>query len=129
MQHFEWIIHSWFNMVYKECFSWQNIVNSAFIIAFLVHFCYIGYYVVNPEYPTITVLRKDLKDIDFPLGFRLCFNEPYNGSLRFQNVGYKAFSYLFSGESRYKRFVFGWKGHFENGSTFQSVEGTIISIL
>ena len=98
-------------------------INSIFIIACLIHLCYLGYYVVNPEFPTITVDKVDLKDIDFPLIFRFCINEPSNGSFRFRNVGYEAYSYFHYGKSFFNQSIFGWKGHFENGSTFSSVEG------
>ena len=101
-------------------------VNLLFVLACLVHFCYIGYYVVYPEFPTINVYRTDLMDIDFPIAFRFCINEPKDGSLRFKSVGYKKFTYLFYGESMHKTKMFGWRGHFQNGSTFNSVEGRIL---
>ena len=101
------------------------IMNLVLITACFVHLCYLGYYVLYPEYPTIAVYEKDLKDIDFPLSFRLCVNEPRNGLARFKSVGYRTYASLFFGISMYNDTVYGWKGHFENGSTFNSVEGNI----
>ena len=99
------------------------IINSVFIIACLIHLCYLGYYVVNPEFPTITVDKVDLKDIDFPLVLRLCIGEPKDGHLRFRKVGYGTYGKFYYGQSFYNHSLFGWKGHFANGSTFNSVEG------
>ena len=101
------------------------IVNGALTIACFVHLCYLGYYVVHPEFPTITVYQKDLQDIDFPITFRLCINEIENGSARFRRVGYKSFGDMFYGESLYNETIYGWRGHFENGSTFNSVNGNL----
>ena len=103
-----------------------SLFNLLFILVCFIHLCYIGYYVVYPEYPTITEFKEEIKDLDFPLVFRLCINEPTNGSIRFENAGYKAFAPFFYGESKYNKTVYGWKGHFENGSTFTSVEGKVL---
>ena len=98
-------------------------MNLVLITACFVHLCYLGYYVLYPEFPTFTVYQKDLQDIDFPLTFRLCINEPNNGSERFKRVGYRTYASLFFGKSMHNDTVYGWKGHFKNGSTFKSVEG------
>ena len=100
-------------------------LNVIFVFSCLVHLGYLGFYVLYPEFPTITVYREHLKNVDFPLSFRLCMNEPKNGSERFRKVGYTGYAYYYWGASMYNESIYGWswRGHQKNGSNFGSAYG------
>ena len=96
------------------------------VLSCLVHLSYITYYSVYPEMPEITVQRIDLEEMeDFPLSFRLCMFEPQNSFHRYVNIGYDNLGAFYMGLNMRNKSLFGWKGHFENGSTFASATGFI----
>ena len=91
----------------------------------LVHVSMNAYYILYPDLPDIKVLKKDLKNIAFPLSFKLCVSERHKSSDRYQKVGYHNDVDFFKGKSMFNDSLYGWSGHTENGSTFSNVQGPI----
>ena len=56
----------------------ETFLNIFFMIACITHVSFIGYYSINPVLPEIKIYSKPLKDIEFPLVFRLCTNKLLN---------------------------------------------------
>ena len=84
-----------------------------------------AFYILYPDLPEIKVLKKDLKNIAFPLSFKLCVSEKHKSSDRYQKVGYHNDVDFFKGKSMFNDSLYGWSGHTENGSTFSNVQGPI----
>ena len=103
------------------------LINVFFSLVFIIHVGFIGYKTLHPEVPEIVVYKKDLKEIDFPIVFRICAYESINGSERYRRFGYASEYNFFQGKSRFNSSVYGWNGHFENGSTLASAEGGIFN--
>ena len=60
------------------------------MIACITHILFIGYYTINPVLPEIKIYSKPLKDIEFPLVFRLCTNKLLNlDHSKYREMGYK----------------------------------------
>ena len=77
-----------------------------------------------PENPNIQVQRKDLKDIKFPLAFKLCESlQDKHRNTVYHNYGYKDAVTFFLGESVHNKSLRGWSGHTKNNSVFGSVKG------
>ena len=79
---------------------------------------------LNPDMPSTKIITKNLKDVNFPIIFKLCAlkfkNDPYE---HYKKVGYEDMLDFFKGKSMYNKSVIGWNGFHENGSTIGSVEG------
>ena len=88
-----------------------------------MHLFTIGFYLINPEYPSIRVYNKELKQINFPLYFKICATELNNFNERYQKMGYSNEHNFFNGYSRFERNIIGWGGHNENGSTLYHIKG------
>ena len=43
-----------------------------FLLSFTIHFSYIVYYILNPEFPDVRVYNSDLEDIELPISFQIC---------------------------------------------------------
>ena len=59
-------------------------INIIFLFIFLVHLTMIVYQILNPENPEIRVYPKNLKDIKFPIIFRICLTKNVNQTEEFQ---------------------------------------------
>ena len=57
------------------------IVNLIFATVFLTHIAIIGYRRKYPENPSVRVFDKDLKDIEFPLSFKICIRKALKKAL------------------------------------------------
>ena len=79
--------------------------------------------ILNPDLPEISVYKKELKDIDFPLSFLICIDQLQNDTSKYVEVGYKNVWKFYKGESMYNASITGWRGHTENGSKYDAVEG------
>ena len=99
------------------------ILNKIFLLACLAHLMFMAYYLAYPERPAIEVYRKNIKQIEFPILFRVCVDEIDNISSRFQKAGYTHYWYLFYGKSMHLNRTYGWNSHTKNGSTVGSVRG------
>ena len=98
-------------------------INIIFVVGCLVHVILNGYYILYPSHPEVKVYQVDLKNIDFPLTFKLCVTEREKSNERYENLGYKNDFNFFLGKSRYNKSLYGWNGHTEAGSTLGGVEG------
>ena len=72
-----------------------------FSIIFLIHVSSIGYNILYPEVPEIVVQKRNLKEIDFPMSFRICVNELDDIRSRYQKFGYRHFYDFFRGKSMF----------------------------
>ena len=99
------------------------LLNIIFICGFLVHIFTIGFNLIHPEYPSIRVYQKDLKQIDFPLSFKLCVTEQENATERYVKMGYADENYFFAGQSLFEEGIIGWGGHNKNGTTLHHIRG------
>ena len=97
------------------------IANFTLVVICVIHICNIGYSNLHPDVPDIVVYKRNLKEIDFPLSFRLCIFS--KDSAKFQIVGYKNEFNFFKGQSFFNHSLIGWNGHRQNGSTVGSYEG------
>ena len=102
--------------------SIPKIVNLIFAIVFFKHITIIGYLRAYPDNPSVRVYDKDLKDIEFPLSFKICLRE-LNRDLRYQQNGYNDIYAFFRGQPSYGRRYFGWPGRDENKSSLGTVTG------
>ena len=96
-----------------------------FILSFvcIIHVCFILYEHQNPVNPRVKNYDRDLKDIDFPLIFKVCYHT--NDELKeFQKWGYDSIDKFYFGTSRFNESLVGWSGHTEHGKTLASPEGS-----
>ena len=98
------------------------IFNLFFFVAFLVHIVTIGYDMIFPNNPSVRIYEKELREIDFPITFKLCVKDS-NDILRYNRMGYSDESRFFYGISKFNRYTYGWNGHTANMSTIGSVQG------
>ena len=103
----------------------QIIINGLFTIVLLIHVLLIGENLMFPGNPNVRVERKDLKDIKFPLAFKLCVSSQ-NDADEFENYekfGYKSPYHFFRGVSMFNQSMRGWNGHTRNHTILGSVKG------
>ena len=102
-------------------------INIVLISSCVFHVGNIVNDILNPNLPEISVYKKDLKDIEFPLSFLICIDQLVNADFKYKEVGYDNKYRFFIGESIHNKSVIGWRGHMKNGSTYDKVEGFVIS--
>ena len=107
----------------KRLTKFVYFINVVFTILCLLHIIINFHVALYPPNPDIKVYDKALKDMSFPILFKLCGKEIYDTSERFQLLGYRNEIRFFSGRSKFNPNIFGWNGHTENGSTIGSVSG------
>ena len=78
---------------------------------------------LQPKFPTTRVKDVALKDLDFPLIFKICAEPGFNQTA-LNEVGYSRLSEYFKGKSRFNGAVFGWAGHTSENTTWGGVEET-----
>ena len=100
-------------------------INTFFIIICFVHVVKVIFMSAIPEFPETKMYGKQLKDIEFPIAFILCVT-PDDLSEKYKGRGYLDEEDFFTGQSRYNQFEYGWYGHYENGSTYATFEGSYI---
>ena len=103
-----------------------GLLNIFLIISCIVHCMFIFYNNSNPANPKIIIENKNIIDVNMPLSFIFCLrNKSYKSEAeKYQKAGYKNPTRFFSGTSIYNESMVGWHGHMENGSTYNSLEGT-----
>ena len=101
------------------------VLNGTLVIASIIHISTIAYKIKHPDFPSIKVYSRNLKDLDqFPLSFKLCARELVNISDRYRKFGYNDVYAFFQGRRSYWRGKwFGWAGHDEGNETLTSVIG------
>ena len=80
----------------------------------------------NPAIPEIIIKNKNIKDVDMPLSFIFCLRNRNvtSANEKYKEAGYESIYRFFSGTSMYNESIVGWLGQMENGSTYDSFEGT-----
>ena len=103
----------------------QIIINGFFTIVLLIHVLLIGENLMFPGNPNVRVERKDLKDIKFPLAFKLCVSSENDVDefANYQKFGYTSSYNFFRGVSLFNESMRGWNGHTRNHSILGSVKG------
>ena len=80
-----------------------------------------------PELPNTKHFENDLKNIEFPISFQFCLKDSSVKTISreaiFMALGYKNVGGFFRGQSKFNKTLFGWNGHYKNGSTIAPVEG------
>ena len=106
------------------------LVNLIFTIVCFLHVTITLFNSINPPNPEIKVYERAIKDVQFPILFKICGKESKHGSMRFRNLGYVNNVEFFGGISRFSKnkTVVGWNGHTENGSTIGPLEGITLVI-
>ena len=106
----------------------QIIINRLFTIVLLIHVLLIGENLMFPGNPNVRVERKDLKDIKFPLAFKLCVSSSSQQDdgdefKNYEKFGYNSSYHFFRGVSMFNGSMRGWNGHTRNNSSLGSVKG------
>ena len=91
-------------------------------VSCLVHILFIGNQLLHPNLPETRIYKKHLKEIEFPISFRICAYDLRSATHKYENVGYRHAYDFFRGRSMYNRSLVGWGGHTKNGSYIGSVE-------
>ena len=99
-----------------------TLINFTLLIICITNSCDVIYRLVNPELPSFREYETKLKDIEFPLSFKICLNE-LKPDDRYKKLGYWSRSYFFLGRSKFNYSHFGWNGHTEDGATIGTTEG------
>ena len=102
-----------------------HLLNLVFTIMCLCHVSFTLYNAVNPPRPEIKVYDKALKDVPFPILFKICGKEIYNSSRIIKEYGYEDEWSFFAGTSKFFKSIAGWQGHTENRSTLAPLRGKI----
>ena len=103
---------------------------SCFLL-FLIHISIIGYYQLYPTETSTRLSERKLDDLDFPVLFKICLNPAFNED-KIKEVGYYSLWSYFTGKGRWRNSnggaVYGWAGHWENGSIVSSIKGELINL-
>ena len=95
------------------------------LTAFIVQMGILASNQINPRATVSQMEEKSLDNIDFPVVFKICIKPAFNISELYR-VGYASIWEYFIGQSRHNGSVFGWGGHYENGSIIGSAAGKMI---
>lgn len=108
----------------KKAFSQlETFLNTSFAIACIIHVTFIGYYTIYPELPEIKIYSKDIKDVEFPLVFRICSHDLQDPKGKYKKIGYNGAIEFFRGLSMFDWKNYGWNGHADKkGSVIGSLE-------
>ena len=100
---------------------------SCFLL-FLIHISIIGYYQLYPPETSTRLSERKLDDLDFPILFKICLNPGFDED-KIKEVGYYSLWSYFTGKGRWRNSnggtVYGWAGHWENGSIVSSTKGEL----
>ena len=101
----------------------RYVVKMTFTIIFITHTSLIALKIRYPDVADLKVSKRHLKDIEFPLNFKLCFHDIENSRSRYQKYGFNYDYDFYRGKSMFNGSVFGWNGHNEFGLTLGPVRG------
>ena len=90
--------------------------------AFFIQMCIYLNEQVHPTLAATTLEENKLEDLEFPVIFKLCFQNSFNLE-KLVKAGYSSVSNYFKGESRFNSSLYGWAGHNSNGSVGPGVSG------
>ena len=100
------------------------VTNIIFTSVYVVHILTIAHNLKYPPYPSIRIIKKDLRDIDFPVSFKLCMRDNKDID-KYIKLGYVGMFHFFSGQSMFNNSMIGWNGHTQNYSTLMTAEGLV----
>ena len=100
-----------------------NLINFTLLIICIINSCDVFYRLVNPELPSIREYETNLKDIEFPISFKICLDDLNKTNDRYKKLGYEDDYHFFLGRSKYNKSHYGWNGHTEDGATIGTTEG------
>ena len=103
----------------------RPILHVALVVACVSHIGLNAFNELYPDIPSVKQYKTDLSNIDFPVSFTICVREIVNETERHKAFGYATDWDLFNGLSL-REGVFGWNGHFENGSSL-TVKGILFN--
>ena len=101
------------------------LANIGCFIGFCLQFGNVVDTYVHPTQTTITVTERNLKDFQFPLLFKICFNPSFNKTAEAE-AGYSDY---FNGKSKHNSSLFGWAGHSEDGQVLGTVEEMVNNLI
>ena len=102
--------------------KWTLLFNFSLLVVCFIHVITILFNFLNPENPNVKYYEMDLKDIEFPLTFKICYERDDQLEI-FQNLGYDRIYYdFYKGRSMYNSSLYGWNGHTKNETTIIPVE-------
>ena len=76
------------------------VTNIIFTSVYVVHILTIAHNFKYPPYPSIRIIKKDLRDIDFPVSFKLCMRDNKDID-KYIKLGYVGMFHFFSGQSMF----------------------------
>ena len=100
-----------------------NLINLILLIICIINSCDVFYKLVNPALPSIHEYDTNLKDIEFPISFRICLDDLNKTYDRYKKLGYEDDYHFFLRRSKYNKSHYGWNGHTEDGATIGTTEG------
>ena len=110
-----------FNVLRKPWF----LIHLGCFVAFIIQMTFLTKNQVQPSQTVINTEKKDLKDLEFPIVFKICIIPGFDFR-ELENVGYggpvPAYNY-FVGKSRYNGSVYGWAGHTSDGRVVSNISG------
>ena len=106
---------------YTKTYIW-NTIQYGCAFAFLIQMCIFLYDQAHPTLTETNLEERKLEELDFPVIFKLCFQNSFNLE-KIVNAGYSSVSNYFKGKSRFNSSVFGWAGHNSRGILGPGVTG------
>ena len=97
-------------------------------VAFTIQMGLLAMNQINPLETVSHIKEMNLDDIDFPVVFKICIKPAFNIS-ELHKVGYKSIWGYFKGQSMYNASIYGWGGHYKNGTSIGTVEGEVLNFL
>ena len=107
--------------------NFVGIINFSLTLICIIHASVNFYNFLNPENPSVKHYRKQLKDIEFPVIFKICYE--FSDDRIFRKYGYYDVEDFFGGISGWNHSIIGWNGHTKNGTTMTmtSTHGVVIT--
>ena len=56
----------------------KHVINVVFLVVFTIHVWNLISDIINPLLPEIKKYKRNLQEIEFPITFRICFNQKDN---------------------------------------------------
>lgn len=92
-----------------------RIINSVCLVIFIVQALQLVFQYRNPLFTATSVEYRRLRDIEFPILFKVCVNPGFN-SEKLSQYGYSDLVGYFHGKSSKSSSFVGWTGHSDNVS-------------
>ena len=87
----------------KNMKSLKFILYTILSVSCLIHILLIGNQLLHPNLPDTRIYKKYLKEIEFPISFRICAYNLSSATRKYENVGYR---YAYDFFSRVKMLLF-----------------------